>query len=222
MAQMTGVMEMARIGFSARDAEPDVLSRHEPEIALDAGTGRRRSRIVPEVPLVLDGEVVEDLDRMEAEITGPLFMTRLVYDSTVALGAFTDRAAMLSEARRLSADTESTALRDSEHVCTSNPDSLEDIVRFWEDAGEQGDIRSVGPGRGYSDLSHLHRGFLGAGNWDNIISSLSWCRFDVSLFDLTGFDASGGEFFAPKGCNTPDLTPFGWNDRASSIANWGT
>ncbi|MFB6437325.1 hypothetical protein ACFCVY_11160 [Streptomyces sp. NPDC056411] len=206
-----------------RDTEPVTLPGElVQELNKERAPGQRKRPLVPQVPLVLDGEVVEDLERMNAETTVPLFMTRLVHDSSVALGAFTDREAMVSEARRLPAVSQSATLLESEHVCTSNPDSLEDIVRFWEDAGEQGDIRSVGPGLGYKDLSGLHRGFLGTQNWNNIISSLSWCRFDISLFDLTGFDAGGGEFFAPKGCNTPDLTPFGWNDRASSIANWGT
>ncbi|MFI0222321.1 hypothetical protein [Streptomyces lydicus] len=210
-------------GAPGRDVEPVALpSDLFQELSKERAPGQRRRPLVPQVPLVLDGEVVEDLERMNAEATVPLFMTRLVHDSSVALGAFTDREAMLSEARRLPADSQSATRPRSEHVCASNPDSLEDIVRFWEDAGEQGDIRSVGPGLGYKDLSRLHRGFLSTQNWNNIISSLSWCRFDVSLFELTDFNASGGEFFAPKGCNTPDLTPFGWNDRASSIANWGT
>lgn len=198
---------------------PDELFK---EVGEQRAPGPLKRPIEPRVPLVLDGEVVEDLERMNAEIVGPLFMTRLVYNSSVALGVFTDRAAMLSEARKLPVASQKTEVRPRELVCTSNPDSLEDIVRFWEDTNESGDIRSVGPGLGYRDLSGLHRGFLSTQNWNNIISSLSWCRFDVSLFDLTGFDSGAGEFFAAKGCNTPDLTPFGWNDRASSIANWGT
>ncbi|MFF8370062.1 hypothetical protein ACF05W_14605 [Streptomyces lydicus] len=213
----------AEIKAEAADVEPERLPDGLfEEVGKQRAPGQLKRPIEPQVPLVLDGEEVEDLERMNAEIAGPLFMTRLAYDSSVALGVFTDRAAMLSEARRQSVASRKTELRPREHICTSNPDSLEDIVRFWEDANESGDIRSVGPGLGYADLSRLHRGFLGTQNWNNIISSLSWCRFDVSLFDLTGFDASGGEFFAPKGCNTPDLAPLGWNDRASSIANWGT
>lgn len=210
-------------GATGTEVEPERLPAELfKEVGRQRAPDQLKRPIEPQVPLVLDGEVVEDLERMNAEIAGPLFMTRLVYNSSMALGVFTDREEMLSEARQLPVASEKTELQPREHVCTSNPDSLEDIVRFWEDANESGDIRSVGPGRGYADLSGLHRGFLGTQNWNNIISSLSWCRFDVSLFDLTGFNSGAGEFFAPKGCNTPDLTPFGWNDRASSIANWGT
>lgn len=157
---------------------------------------------------------------MNSELKEPLSLTRLEYGSSIALGAFTERTAMLSEVRRIYADGERTASLSWEHVCTTNPDSLSPVAVFWEDAGEQGDSLSLDPGFGYTDLSQVHRGFLGTQNWNDVISSLSWCRFDVSLFDAINW--TGNEFFAVKGCNTPDLAPFGWSDEAASIANWGT
>ncbi|MFF8382778.1 hypothetical protein [Streptomyces kanasensis] len=176
------------------------------------------------VPLVLDGETVEDEERMHADLAGPLHLTPLGSGDGVVLAGFTDRAAMLAEARRATADGSPRegvdGARDSfERVCTSNPDSLPDRVCFFEDAGEQGDVKCLGAGLGYPNLSRVHRGFLSTQNWNDVISSLSWCRFDVSLFDA--FDWQGNEFFARKGCTTPDLNRFGWGDRAASIANWG-
>ncbi|MFD5411951.1 hypothetical protein [Streptomyces nojiriensis] len=183
-------------------------------------TGRKRE-LYPDVPLVLDGEVVEDLERMNAEVTRPLFMTRLIHNSSLALGAFTDREAMLSEARRMYTDAEEGALEAAlEATCTQPPDALPTQVCFFEDIDEQGDVKCVEAGLGYPDLSKVHRGFLGTGDWIFVISSLSKCRFDVSLFDL--LEWHGDEFFQPKGCNTPDLGRFRWNDLAVSIANWGT
>ncbi|WP_149183046.1 hypothetical protein [Streptomyces sp. TRM49041] len=179
----------------------------------------------PAVPIVLDGEPVEDEERMHADFPGPLHLTRLGHGDDAVLGAFTDRAAMLAEARRQYAGEElpperlERAKRSMEHVCTTNPGSLPEEVYFYEDAGESGDVKRLPKGRGYPNLSRVSRGFLGTQNWNDVISSLSWCRYDVSLFDA--FDWQGNEFFAPKGCNTPDLNRFGWGDRAASIANWG-
>ncbi|GAA4932053.1 hypothetical protein ACFPM3_03660 [Streptomyces coeruleoprunus] len=179
----------------------------------------------PVVPLVLDGEPVEDEERMHADLAGPLHLTRLGQGDDVVLAAFTDREAMIAEARRQYAGgaTEPQDVkpkRSMEHICTSNPSTLPAEVCFFEDAGEQGDVKCLGPMLGYRNLSRVRRGFLGTQNWNDVISSLSWCRFDVSLFDA--FDWQGNEFFAPKGCNTPDLNRFGWGDRAASVVNWGT
>jgi hypothetical protein len=177
------------------------------------------------VPLVVDGEAVEDEERLHADLAGPLHLTPLGSGDELVLAGFTDRGAMLAEARRAAVDgppreTADGARRSFERVCTSNPDSLADRVCFFEDAGEGGDVKCLGPGLGYPNLSRVHRGFLSTQNWNDVISSLSWCRFDVSLFDA--FDWQGNEFFARKGCNVPDLNRFGWGDRAASIANWGT
>ncbi|MFF1476749.1 hypothetical protein ACFVYD_04065 [Streptomyces sp. NPDC058301] len=215
----------AESGPSARSLEGAEPERIPAGLAAElsarpAPSGRKRE-LYPDVPVVLDGEFVEDLERMNAEVTRPLFMTRLVYDSSLALGAFTNREAMLAEARRTHADAEESSLGASlEAICTQPPDSLPTQVCFFEDINEGGDVKCVDAGLGYPDLSKVHRGFLGTQDWIFVISSLSQCRFDVSLFDL--LEWHGDEFFQPKGCNTPDLGRFRWNDLAVSIANWGT
>ncbi|MFJ6995829.1 hypothetical protein [Streptomyces sp. NPDC003090] len=179
------------------------------------------------VPLVLDGEPVEDEERMHADLAGPLHLTPLGRGGDMVLAAFTDRAAMLEAVRRedrgyeeLSPERREEARASLKEICVSNPTVLDAHVCFFEDAGEQGDEECLGPELGFPNLSRVRRGFLGTQNWNDVISSLSWCRFDVSLFDA--FDWQGNEFFAPKGCNTPDLARFGWGDRAASIVNWGS
>ncbi|WP_175410037.1 hypothetical protein [Streptomyces sp. TRM64462] len=217
--------ERAAERAAASDPEPHALS---PSAVRDLFADRAPLGLVrlfePSVPLVLDGEPVEDEERMHADFPGPLHLTRLGDGEEMVLAAFTDRAAMLAEVRRYAGDEPSPerlerARASLEHVCTTNPGSLPEQVCFFEDAGESGDVRCLDPARGYPNLSRVRRGFLGTQNWNDVISSLSWCRFDVSLFDA--FDWQGNEFFAPRGCNTPDLNRFGWGDRAASIANWG-
>ncbi|MEU8585087.1 hypothetical protein [Streptomyces abikoensis] len=212
-------------GTSTRNPETVEPQKISPGLAAELSarlpySGRKRE-FHPDVPVVLDGEFVEDLERMNAEVERPLFMTRLVHGSSLALGVFTNREAMLTEARRMHAGAEESSLGASlEAICTQPPDSLPAQVCFFEDINEGGDVKCVGAGLGYPDLSKVHRGFLGTQDWNFVISSLSQCRFDVSLFDLLQWH--GDEFFQPKGCNTPDLGRFRWNDLAVSIANWGT
>ncbi|MFJ8692994.1 hypothetical protein [Streptomyces roseolilacinus] len=226
--QVTGGAEPAGRQAAAPDAEPRPLS---PTAVRDLFADRAPLGLVrlfeASVPLVLDGEPVEDEERVHADLAGPLHLTPLGRGADTVLGAFTDRAAMLEAVRREDAADEEVsperlerARASFEHICTSNPSVLPARVCFFEDAGEQGDVKCLDPGLGYPNLSRVRRGFLSTQNWNDVISSLSWCRFDVSLFDA--FDWQGNEFFARKGCNNPDLARFGWGDRAASIANWGT
>jgi hypothetical protein len=189
--------------------------------------GEQPRRLTPDTVRVLDGEPVEDEERMHADLAGPLHLTPLRRGGDMVLAAFTDRAAMLEAVRReergyeeLSPERREEARASLKEICVSNPTVLDAHVCFFEDAGEQGDEECLGPELGFPNLSRVRRGFLGTQNWNDVISSLSWCRFDVSLFDA--FDWQGNEFFAPKGCNTPDLARFGWGDRAASIVNWGS
>ncbi|OEJ93569.1 hypothetical protein [Streptomyces thermolilacinus] len=213
---------------TAPDEEPQPLS---PTAARDLFADRAPLGLVrlfeAAVPLVLDGEPVEDEERMHADLAGPLHLTPLGRGNDTVLAAFTDRALMLEAVRRvdtayeeLTPEQAERARASFEKICVSNPTALDARVCFFEDAGEQGDVKCLGPGLGYPNLSRLSRGFLGTRNWNDVISSLSWCRFDVSLFDA--FDWQGNEFFAPKGCTTPDLSRFGWGDRTASIVNWGS
>ncbi|MCK7621716.1 hypothetical protein MUU72_00985 [Streptomyces sp. RS10V-4] len=189
-----------------------------PAEGLWPATGRVRP-LSPQVPLFLNGDVVEDLERLNAEMTEPLHVTCLVNGDSLVLAAFTDRQAMLSEVRRTYADSAQMAVLSGEHYCVSHPEALPDYVRVWEDANESGDYLDLDAGYYYPDLSKVHRGFLHTQNWNDIISSLSACRYDVALFEDTGL--TGHEFFAPKGCNTPDLSALGFNDITSSLINFG-
>ncbi|WP_411574730.1 hypothetical protein [Streptomyces fradiae] len=208
------------------DEEPHPLPPHaEQDLFADRAPLGLVRPFGASVPLVLDGEPVAHEEH--ADLAGPLHLTPLGHGDTAVLAAFTDRAAMLEAVRREDgADGEPSPERleraraSFETVCTTNPAALPARVCFFEDAGEQGDVKCLDAGLGYPNLSRVRRGFLSTQNWNDVISSLSWCRFDVSLFDA--FDWQGNEFFARKGCTTPDLARFGWGDRAASIANWGT
>jgi hypothetical protein len=167
----------------------------------------------PNVPLFLDGEVLEDPQEITKHNGKPLYYTPLRIRSGIALAAFTDPQAMISESSRLTSKmtTETITTATSEHICTTNPDSLGERVQFFEHINLDGDTIGLNPGRAFRDLT--------MGGWNDFISSVDWCRWDVSLFEHIHF--GGSQLWLPAGCNTPNLVQLGWNDRASACVNWG-
>jgi hypothetical protein len=180
----------------------------------------------PNVPLVLDGEVLEDPQEITEHNGKPLYYTPLRTRAGIALAAFTDPEAMISESSKLVRRIQEGSIpaATSEHFCTSNPDELrERRVQFFWDIHEDGDTIGLNDthdgaiGEAYPDLTEVGHGLFG--DWNDAISSVAWCRWDVSLFEHINF--GGSQLWLRGGCNTPNLVPLGWNDRASSAVNWG-
>jgi hypothetical protein len=167
---------------------------------------------LPAVPLVLDGEVLDDPSRVRDVGGVRLHYTPLHYGSGVALGAFTRRDAMLAASRQASYEAlASLSLTSARTTCTTNPDSLGEFAGFFEHMHFGGDSIWLGPARGFPDLTQ--------GDWNDVISSVDWCRWDVELFEHVQF--GGNSLYLAAGCDAPYLEAFGWNDRTSSAINWG-
>ena len=94
------------------------------------------------------------------------------------------------------------------------------VSRYFEHAGQGGDQLSNNPGRAWRDLTQVRRGFLGLGNWNDVISSVDWCRWDLMLYEHVGY--GGARLFLRAGRTYNQLSDFGWNDVASATANFGT
>jgi len=98
------------------------------------------------------------------------------------------------------------------------------ICRFYEDANFEGDRFWLAPHRKMPDLTTFTRGFFGLGDWNDIISSLQSDGATVLLFEDINF---GGDtlLVLPSSPGHPhiynNLEDEGWNDRVSSIKNWG-
>jgi hypothetical protein len=174
---------------------------------------------VPRVPLLVNGTLLNDPRDISNYNGRPLFYTPLRTRSGMALAAFTDWKTMISDSKKMASAMAAVATASSEHICQDPPDSLPEQVTFFQDINESGDTLSLPPAKAYSDLTQVRHGFLGLGNWNDIISSVSWCRWDVSLFWDINF--GGNHLWLPAGCNTPNLVDLGWNDEASAIVNWG-
>lgn len=180
-----------------------------------AGIVHRFSR----VPLYLDGTILDNPRDIEEYNGKPLYYTLLRSASGIALAAFTERNAMIRESKNMIGVLAGGVTAFSEYICASPPDSLPEQVCFFEDSNQSGDVICLPPSRAYRDLTQVSRGFLGLSDWNDLISSVSWCRWDVSLYEHINY--GGSELYLPAGCNTPNLQDLGWNDRASSIVNWG-
>ena len=196
-----------------RSTAPDPVPT---EAVLAAGGLTHR---VPRVPLCVNGTILKDSRDITKYNGRPLYYTPLRTRSGIALAAFTDWKAMISESTTMARTITEAATPADEHSCQQPPDSLPDQVIFYENINESGDTISLPGARAYSDLTKEHRGFLNLGNWNDTISSVSWCRRDVSLF--WNINYGGSQLWLPAGCNTPNLVDLGWNDEASAIVNWG-
>lgn len=179
----------------------------------------------PSVPLVLDGKPAQDADALRAYDGQALYYTPLRSEQGVTLAAFTSREAMLAQAGAMRGSVPSTRSASAARIelaCTSNPDSLPEQVCFYSDIGEDGDVKCLAPGRAYPNLLQVGRvkvGWWYTTDWNDVISSVSWCRWDVTLYEHINY--GGSQLFLPAGCNTPNLVELGWNDRASAVVNWG-
>jgi hypothetical protein len=175
----------------------------------------------PNVPLILDGEVLEDPEEITQLNGTPLHYTTLRTRTGIALAAFTDPQALITEPRKLVRKMMEGAIPAAAHtdVCTSPPDSLGERVQFYEHINESGDTFGLNPFQFYPDLTRARRGVLGLEDWNDTISSVSQCRWNVSIWEHTQFH--GDHHMLRAGCNTSNLGELGWNDRASSVINWG-
>jgi hypothetical protein len=177
----------------------------------------------PSVPLVLDGRRVYDREELNPHKGKPLYYTPVRSGARIAMAAFTSRKRMIAEASHLADKLSDHMVQaDSEHACTSSPDTLGEQVCFFEHIFEGGGVICLPPGRAYSDLTRVGRNLAFwwyTTDWNDVISSVSWCRWDVSLFEHINY--GGSQLWLPAGCTTPNLVELGWNDVASSIVNWG-
>jgi hypothetical protein len=109
--------------------------------------------------------------------------------------------------------------RGTNELGTNNPDALPELSYYFEHSYAKGDWLQNGPGRAWSNLTRVGRGILRLGDWNDIISSVDWCRWDVSLYEHANY--GGSQLYLRAGRTYYDLSKFGWNDRASSTVNWG-
>ena len=79
----------------------------------------------------------------------------------------------------------------------------------------------LGPHLMWTDLTRVSRNtvLFWSGDWNDVISSLHTWVGTVSLFEH--INQQGSSITFQPGQHIASLVPLGWNDRASTIINWG-
>jgi hypothetical protein len=91
-------------------------------------------------------------------------------------------------------------------------------TKFFKDSNFGGDWLWLGVGKQYLDLTKVGRGdFYDRGNWNDQITSVQPNPLGLTVLcedvELGGMSATVVRY-------CPDLAPFGWSDRASSLVVW--
>jgi hypothetical protein len=214
ISDLDGLLRRLRAdGIGAEPTAEEVLAAAGPEAAPSSAAKPMQE---PAVDLIIDG------DRHDAGVYAELSGRGLLYTPGVdarrepVLYGFTDPAGLTEHL----AVAEPLAVEMAGDIGTSNPDSLSGVSRYFEHAGQGGDQLGNNPGRSWRDLTQVRRGFLGLGNWNDVISSVDWCRWDLMLYEHVGY--GGARLFLRAGRTYNQLSDFGWNDVASATANFGT
>jgi hypothetical protein len=95
-------------------------------------------------------------------------------------------------------------------------------VQFFEGINYSSSWGWLDAGRGWPDLTQVSRdNFLFfSSDWNDCISSLSSTGSECTYYEHINFQ--GSSIAIPPNKPVPNLLDIGWNDRISSIANWGT
>lgn len=98
------------------------------------------------------------------------------------------------------------------------PDADKLGTYFYEDAGpDWGEELLLRPNRAYTNLRTVGRGFLGLGDWNDVISAFQLSNTSVvALYEHKDY---GGRAFIDSN-NRSTLSDVGWNDLASTVATW--
>ncbi|MFI1067056.1 hypothetical protein ACH4TC_34865 [Streptomyces spororaveus] len=182
---------------------------------------RRQNPFTPALPVVIDGELTEDIERINLEYPGDLYITPVAHKSTLALAAFADSKAMLKRAQGMTYDPElRELLRDHTLGCLDDSDPVKLVLDCYDRKNLYGHILRLFPEAMIPDLSLLQRpnevGILNR-TWDNAIRSVDACAYPYSVSSDRNF--SGVTHFINFRCSF-NATSFGYT--ASSIRNWGT
>jgi len=185
---------LSAISMNHAGAESTTTVRHRP----------------PEARLVVDGQRLEPSEIAQFDGTALHSTPGLDSKREPTLFSFTTAEALMNHL---------ASARGSDDIGTTNPDSLSDLSYYYSDDSARGDWLQNGPGRAWRDLSRVGRGIFHAGDWNDVISSVNWCRWDVSLYEHANY--GGSQLYLRAGRTYFHLSEWGFNDRASSTVNWG-
>ena len=92
-------------------------------------------------------------------------------------------------------------------------------VQMFDDADYRGNWIWLASGYQWLDLTRVSRGGFFGGDWNDAISSLS--STDTFCIYAEHVRLEGSSLLLPPGKPVPNLSSLGWNDRISSVWNYG-
>jgi len=172
---------------------------------------------MPVEPVVLNGELVEDLERMNAENPEALYITPVVYDSSIVLAAFSDPNVMVTESRKMTDSAEFHWRLGLQSLtgggCASEFDPMWQTLDSYDLPTVSGERLRLIPEHSFPDLATIPR--RNVLNWGNAIRSLDSCAYPWSFWTQRNF--GGDTWFINFRC-----TYFPSGLGILSLDNWGT
>lgn len=106
-------------------------------------------------------------------------------------------------------------------ILTTEAPSL--ACRLWEHANYQGGRLRINANQTCRDLTKIGRGFLGLGDWNDIASSVRADGATVLLYEHINSAGDALPVIPSDYTYTfiDNLETAGWNDRVSSVKNFG-
>jgi hypothetical protein len=94
------------------------------------------------------------------------------------------------------------------------------IARFYVDPNWEGDSTWLRGNKQVADLTKFSRGIFGLGDWNDVISSLQTNGATLILFTDINYQDDDALLVMPHWIYA-SLGLYGWDDRVSSIKNFG-
>ncbi|MEV6984844.1 hypothetical protein AB0M95_26785 [Sphaerisporangium sp. NPDC051017] len=175
------------------------------------------SHRVPQVAVVIDGVEYDpaDVTRFDGQV-----LTFVADGSTDRILAFTDdrplRTAIWA-AKAIGRSSTRTATPDDMRAGPRPPTIGE--VQMFEHHFYGGDWFWLGAKLGWPDLTRVRHGSWPGSDWNDTISSIGATNCLVFYYEHINY--GGIRLYGTPGIDIPDLGRIGWNDRISSVANYG-
>ncbi|GII89177.1 hypothetical protein Ssi03_71670 [Sphaerisporangium siamense] len=228
---ITTLDALVRHGLSApRSASPEPVRASVPLGSAEApgGSAAPNGRVThrpPSMAVVVDGVEHDpaDLTRFDGR---PLHFVASHANGEPRLLAFTDDRPLRTALWVASLTRGRTPASTGVESAAGAP-FTRGTVQMFEHHNFDGDWFWLEAGYWWPDLTRVHHGpFWSRSDWNDTISSMSATDCNVTYYEH--INGGGSSFFSPAYTGDPlgghawaDLNAIGWNDRISSVTNWG-
>ncbi|GGP15069.1 hypothetical protein LDL08_36180 [Nonomuraea glycinis] len=190
----------------------------EPGLAAANGQSVPLKHRSPGVAVIVDGVEYDpaDITRFDGQV-----LTFVVDGSPDRILAYTDDRPLLAAvwaAGLLGRLSTAAGPRDDSLAADTRPRTFGEVQMF-EHHFFAGDWFWLPANYGWPDLTRIRHGAWPGSDWNDTISSVARTDCLMGYFEHINF--GGIKLIVPAGFELADLGTWGWNDRISSVANYG-